>query len=78
MDNLNLTPTPTPTPTPTVNKGLIGSILGFVGFIIFGLPLGVAALILGVIDTPKNTWSYVSIVMGIIDIVGVLYVLGSY
>jgi hypothetical protein len=76
MDNLNSTPTPTP--TPTVNKGLIGSILGFVGFIIFGLPLGVAALILGAIDTPKNTWSYVSIVMGIIDIVGVLYVLGSY
>jgi len=78
MDNLTPIPPTQPNPTPSVNKGLIGSILGFVGFIIFGLPLGVAAIILGVIDEPKNTWSYVSIVMGVIDIVGVLYVLGSY
>ena len=78
MDNLQPTPTPTPTPTPKANLGVIGSIAGFIGFFLFGLPLGAAAIIMGAIDQPKNTWSYVSIVIGIVDVVAVLYVLGSY
>ncbi len=77
MDNLQQTPTPTPSPTPTpkTNLGLIGSVLGFVGLLIFALPLGIAALILGIVDQPKNSWSYISIVMGIIDIGSALYLL---
>ena len=62
--------------TPT-NKGIIGTVLGLVGLVVFGLPLGVAALILGLVDNPKNTWSYVSIVVGAVDVVAVLYFLGS-
>ena len=79
MDNLNQVPTPTPSPTPTpkTNLGIIGSVLGLVGLIAFALPLGTAAIILGAIETPKNTWSYVAIVVGIIDVASVLYLLGT-
>ncbi len=79
MDNLNQVPTPTPTPTPTpkTNLGIIGTVLALIGLIAFALPLGAAAIILGSIETPKNTWSYVAIVVGIIDVASVLYLLGT-
>jgi hypothetical protein len=75
MENL---PQQTPTPTPKANLGVVGSVAGLIGFFLFGLPLGAAAIIMGAIDQPKTTWSYVSIVIGIVDVVAVLYVLGSY
>jgi hypothetical protein len=69
----NLTPVP-PTPTkPNDNsKSIIGTILALVGFIVFGLPLGIAALVLGIIDNPKTPWSWTAIVIGTVDIVAVL------
>ena len=75
MDNLQppVVPTPTPTPKPKDNsKGIIGTILALVGFIVFGLPLGIAALVLGIIDEPKTPWSWTAIVIGVVDIVAVL------
>lgn len=78
MDNLQPPVSPVPQPTPKDNsKGIIGTILALVGFFVFGLPLGIAALVLGIIDEPKTTWSWTAIVIGVVDIVGVLYFLGS-
>jgi hypothetical protein len=72
----NLTPVP-PTPTkPNDNtKGIIGTILGIVGFFILGIPLGTAAIILGAIEQPKTGWSWAAIIIGIVDIVALLALL---
>ena len=71
MDNLQ--PPVVPTPQPKHNsRGIVGTILALVGFFVFGLPLGIAALVLGIIDEPKTTWSWTAIVIGVVDIVAVL------
>jgi hypothetical protein len=77
------TPTPTQVVQPVVvkkqdnSKGILGTILAIVGFFILGLPLGIAALILGIVDEPKTTWSWASIVIGALDIVAVLVYLSN-
>lgn len=74
------TPTPTPTPEPQKpnnSKGIIGMILALAGFIAFGLPLGIAALILGAIENPRSPYGWTAIVLGILDILVVLIYLNT-
>ena len=51
--------------------GLIGIIFGVLGFFIFGIPFGIIAVILGATSLDETSGKC-SLVLGIIDIVGVL------
>lgn len=74
------TPTPTPTPPPQPqptkpvdnSKGIAGMVLGIIGFFFLGIPLGIAAIVLGITDEPKTAFSWTAIVVGVVDIIGVL------
>lgn len=55
-----------------VNKGVIGIGCAIVGWFMFGLPLSIAAIALGVSDKPKTTWSYISIIAGVAELLIIL------
>ena len=61
---------PTPQPQkPNNSKGIIGLILALAGFIAFGLPLGIAAIIFGIIEEPKSKYAWAAIIIGVLDVV---------
>lgn len=52
---------------------IIGIILGIIGILVFGIPCGISAVILGAISSVRDERKgagIVSIVLGIIDIIG--------
>lgn len=59
-----------------VNLGIMGTILAGFGLFIFGLPLGITAVVLGLLDNPKNTWSYTAIVTGAAVVAAVVIAAG--
>jgi hypothetical protein len=58
--------------TQKVNKGIIGIVCAFIGWFAFGLPLSILAVGLGLSDKPKTTWSYISIIAGVVELVIIL------
>lgn len=59
--------------------GILSLILSLVGLLFgFALPLGIAAIILGAVETPKTPFGIAGIIVGIVDVVIILAYLGSY
>jgi hypothetical protein len=55
--------------------GIVSLVTGIVGFFFLGIPLGITALVTGIIEKPKSGMAVAGIVLGVIDIVGAIYVL---
>ena len=60
-----------------INKGIIGIACAVIGWFTFGLPLSIAAIALGIADEPKATWSYISIIAGVVELIIILSWLAS-
>jgi hypothetical protein len=56
----------------SINKGIIGVVCAIIGWFAFGLPLSILAIGLGVSDKPKTTWSYISIIAGVVELLIIL------
>ena len=60
-----------------ISKGIIGIGCAVIGWFAFGLPLSIAAIALGVSEQPKTTWSYISIIAGVAELIIILSWLAS-
>ena len=58
------------------STGAISVATGVIGLLIFGLPLGIVSVILG-IKSIESTAGKIGLILGVVDIIGVLLFLGS-
>jgi hypothetical protein len=68
---------PPVTRRPTPILAIIGLIVGILGLFIYALPCGIVAIILGVASyaREKSALAWISMILGVIDIVTGLYII---
>jgi hypothetical protein len=60
---------------PSNTLGIISLVTGILGFFIFPIPFGIAALVTGLIEKPKSGLAVAGIVLGAVDIAAGLLIL---